>query len=59
MCASPLISLPSSAYRGRILEKEMKKEARARISKPFISSGYVNRGIKPLPYDVSEPAGSR
>jgi hypothetical protein len=35
--------------RGRLLEKDMKKEARAKIVKAFVSTGRTGRGIVPLP----------
>ncbi|KAF5838296.1 hypothetical protein DUNSADRAFT_3092 [Dunaliella salina] len=40
--------VPDEYCRGRLLDKELKKEARARIPKPFISTGRSNKGFEPM-----------
>eukprot|EP00798_Chlamydomonas_sp_ICE-L_P023158 gene23158-30365_t len=42
--------VPDTYAYGRTLEKKMKAEARAKITKPFVGMGRVGRGITPAPY---------
>mmetsp|Transcript_4427 Transcript_4427/g.7340 ORF Transcript_4427/g.7340 Transcript_4427/m.7340 type:complete len:306 (-) Transcript_4427:957-1874(-) len=40
--------IPDEYCRGRILEKDMKKEARAKFGKAFVSTGRTGQGIVPI-----------
>mmetsp|Transcript_22931 Transcript_22931/g.58550 ORF Transcript_22931/g.58550 Transcript_22931/m.58550 type:complete len:305 (-) Transcript_22931:609-1523(-) len=52
--------IPDEYQRGRILEREMKREARAKIAKPFVSMGRTGKGIVPLsPTMPAEPPPPR
>ncbi len=41
--------IPDTYAYGRELEKEMKKEAKAKMGKAFISQGRSGQGIVPIP----------
>lgn len=49
-----LAYIPDTYAYGRTLERQMKKDARAKINKPFVGMGRTGRGIEPAPF-LSSP----